>query len=321
MLSEAQLIAACLPFGISGLPRAVRVSQNEVFEVGEGAGSSILRVSHGRGRTQAQVEAELDWIEDLSARGVDVCRARRSLSGRRCERVECEGAELLVAQFDRAPGRKIVREDVDRALCSALGSVVGRLHAASFGDFSPQPARPAWHESRLLTGDLDAHAGSQPFFRAAVESLGTELRSFAATQRLVHADVSFGNTFLDGSRLWLFDFDNCEVGPLEHDLAVVFYDGVLCHFLNRVPAADLPGLTRSHWRAFLEGYRSVRGLDIDLEAFRKFVVLREAVIYVHYLRVLDRSTLTDAWREGLGRMRDNVLARRSEVELDGGWLA
>ena len=323
MLDGKRMRAVCSRFGITSDPKCVRVSQNAVYEVeGDGGDRSILRVSSGRGRSLEQIEAELDWVADLAARGIDVCLPRPSLGGRRCERVVCGDAEFLAVRFDRAPGRKVVRADVDEALYASLGTLVAKLHAASFDDDSPQPRRPVWYESRLLTTYFHRHARGQPrAFRAAVERLVDELKAVPAVLRLVHADVSFGNTFLDGSRLWIFDFDNCELGSVEHDLAVVLYDGVLCHFLNRVPADRLAELTRLHWGAFLAGYRSVRDCELDLDALRKHLILREAVIYVHYLRTLDPSAMTDAWRAGLDRMRQNVELGRAEVEVDERWQA
>jgi Ser/Thr protein kinase RdoA (MazF antagonist) len=321
MLNNQQVKAVCARFGISQPVKSVRVSQNEVFEVGtDGGDASVLRVSRSRGRTLDEIEAELDWTEDLAARGIDVCRPRRSPEGRRCERIECDGAELLAVHFNRAPGRKVLRADVDLSLYTTLGVLTGKLHAASFDQTAPQPNRIAWHQSRLLTTDFDAHIGPNGGFRSAVEELVGELKSFPERQRLVHSDISFGNTFLDGSQLWIFDFDNCETAPVEHDLATVFYDGVLCHFLNKVAGDQLSMVVRTHWCAFLNGYRSVREPSLDLTALRQFVVLREAIIYVHYLRTLNLADLSDAQRAGVERMRENVERGISEVELDERWL-
>jgi len=322
MLNDRQISQVCACFGITQPVRSIRVSQNEVFEVDSDYGdASILRVSLGRGRTFDEVEAELDWIEDLAARGIDVCRPRRSPAGRRCERIEEGDTTLLAVHFDRAPGRKIVRADVDRSLYASLGALTGKLHAASFDHSERQPIRQAWHQSRLLTTDLDLYAGASETFRSAVGKLIDELKALPLPQRLVHADISFGNTFLDGSNLWIFDFDNCETAPVEQDLATVLYDGTLCHFMNQAPSDRLSETVREHWHAFLEGYRSVRDASFDTDALRKFVVLREAIIYVHYLRILDFSILSDATLKGIDRMRENVERGTTEIDLDKHWLA
>ncbi len=141
-LSDQQVSAVCACLGIKQQVKRIGVSQNEVFEVGgEGSDGSILRVSHGRGRSLPEIEAGLDWIEDLSGRGVDACKPRRSPNGRRCEEIEFGGETLLAVHFDRAPGRKVERADVSLSLYRSLEVLTGKLHTASFDHPAPQPRR------------------------------------------------------------------------------------------------------------------------------------------------------------------------------------
>jgi len=322
MLDAAQLKLLCEPFGFRPEDtRRIGWSQNEVFEAGPADDRSILRVSHGRGRTLEQVNAELAWIDDLASRGIDVCRPRPSLDGRRCERVILSGTEYLVAHFNRAPGRAIVNADIDDSLYARLGRLTAQLHAASFDGSKlakDKYPRPMWYASRLLTDDLDIHAPViSRSFRAAVRQLIGELRPLTdGSLGLVHADISFGNGFLDGERLWIFDFDNCETGSIVQDLATVLYDSIFCRLLNRVPDAELAMRTRQRWTAFLNGYRDIRALGpIDPQMLRKFLILREAVIYTHYCRVLDQSALSETWRAGMDQMRRNVEGSITQIEF------
>ncbi len=317
----------CEPFGLrADRLRRIACSQNEVFECRDGEDRSIFRVSHGRGRTPGEVEAEIAWMTDLADRGVDVCRPRVSRAGRRCERRIISDVEYLVAHFDHAPGRKFGPADRDESLYARLGALTARLHSASFDTATPAKdlyPRPMWYASRLLTDDLDRFTPAEDHaFRAAVRDLTADLkRRTDGDLGLIHADVSFTNTFLDeaspdGPRLWVFDFDNCEVGSVVQDLATIVYDATYCHLLNRVPPADLGMMVRRRWDALLEGYRAVRHLGpIDAELMRRFLVLREAVIYTHYCRILDRAKLSDTFREGMNRMRRNVERGVTEVDL------
>lgn len=323
MLEQSQIDAICAPFGIPGdASRLISSSQNSVFDCG--AGLPILRVSHNRDRTVAQVESELDWIEALAARGIKVCRPRRSLNGRRCECVVVDGREFLVVGFDRAPGRKVTVSDVDHALYRLLGQLTARLHAAAFDEENnpaSATARPFWHQSRLLTGDVAAYLPrEQDAFRWQMEALVNELKACVTNTSLIHADISFTNVFYDGEDLWLFDFDNCERGPIEEDLATVIYDAVYCHWLNRVPPERLRDQVRQSCQAFVSGYETVRPrTKVNMETLRKFLVLREAVIYVHYCRTIDPAKITSGWRAGMDRMRSNVEQRLTEVDLHYCW--
>jgi Ser/Thr protein kinase RdoA (MazF antagonist) len=321
MLERDTLQVLCDPFGLRAEEATlVGRSQNEVFEFAASADRSILRVSHGRGVTLAQVEAELEWVGELARRGIDACRPRPSCAGKLCERVAIGDAAYLVTHFDRAPGRKIVDADVDGSLHAAVGRLIALMHAASWD--GPLPAtdlrpRSPWHASRLVRDDVRRYTPpeAQPF-RAAVDRLVDDLRR-QTDGRLgpIHADVGFSNLSLDGERLWVFDFDNCELGSVEQDLATVLYDNIVCRHSNRVRADELHAAVRRDWSAVLRGYRSVRPTaTIDPHVIRQFLLLREAVIYTHYCRTLDPTTMTNAWRAGMDQMRKNVERGRTAVE-------
>ena len=73
MLDLSTLQLLCEPFGLLAERASfVARSQNDVYAFD----GSVLRISHGRGQTQELVENELSWIDDLSARGLPVCRRR-----------------------------------------------------------------------------------------------------------------------------------------------------------------------------------------------------------------------------------------------------
>jgi Ser/Thr protein kinase RdoA (MazF antagonist) len=290
--------------------RWVRSSQNCVYECARDR-PSILRISHGRGRTIEQVEAELAWIDDLAAQGLPVCPAIPSSAGRRCERIVEHGQEYLVVQFQRAPGRKVELAESDAAMYGQLGELTGRLHEASFGRRSgaeTRYARPLWHESRLLRSDLQRYAASQVGFRTQVMQLISRLaEQTQPALGLVHADIHFGNLFVDHGQLWIFDFDNCEYGTVEQDLATVLYDAIYCRVLMTVPPDGRSEAIASRWSSFSRGYCSVRGhAPLDEERLRQFLVLREAIIYLHYHRVLDMPTVAPSFLAGLEEMRQNV---------------
>lgn len=321
MLDRRLLTRLGRPFGFEADDlRWIRSSQNHVYECGPPTGPAILRVSSGRGRIVAEVEAELDWIEDLARRGVPVCRARLSSEGKRCHVVSIDGEDHLVACFEKAPGRAVEIADLTPELHARLGELTAGLHAAVFDDRTAEAdfssARAPWHASRLLNSDLDRYtAKSVDGFRAAVRSLVARLMPQVEHRLgLLHADISFSNVFVDGGGLILFDFDNCEHGPIEQDFATILYDSLYCRLLNRVPADELPCRIGERWDAFLTGYRGVRPhVEIDANLLRQFLVLREAIIYTHYCRTVDLATVRESFREGMDEMRRNVEAAVTPV--------
>jgi len=317
MLPSAHLSLLGQPFGLRAEDlRWIRSSQNHVYDCGPSHPPSILRVSAGRGRTLDQIEAELDWIEDLESCRIPVCRARRSANGNRCEVVDIDGVPHLVVQFDKARGRAVETTDLSLELHGRLGELTARLHAAAF-DAPPAlhrqafSARGLWHRSRLLNEDLEQFTPpGVEAFRAAVRTLVQRLvEPVSHRLGLLHADLSFSNVFLDGSRLILFDFDNCEFGPIEQDFATLLYDSIYCRLLHRLPADELAPRIRERWDALLAGYRGIRpDVEVDLALLRQFLVLREAIIYTHYCRTLDLTTVLARFRDGMDEMRRSVEA-------------
>lgn len=322
MLDPLRLTAICERFGINPATlKWVSHSQNAVYEYLGPHDSAILRISYGRGRTQPQVEAELAWVRELAARGINVCLPRLSLNGQWCERVTVDAVEYLAVLFDHAPGRRIEQRDLDAAFYRSLGQLTAQLHTASFDDAPPEITlreRSRWYESRLITTDVERYGPppSQNFQRAVTELIAG-LRPLVESQlSIIHGDLSLSNIHRDGDQLWLFDFDNCEVGSVLQDFAVILYDSIYCRLLHRVLESQLIERCHEHWSAFLLGYRSLRPMQqIPAEPLRMFLMLREAAIYIHYLRSLDPSTMSTAFRAGMEKMREHVEQRVTPVPI------
>jgi hypothetical protein len=49
---------------------------------------------------------------------------------------------------------------------------------------------------------------------------------------------------------------------------------------------------------------------------RKFLILREAIIYTHYRRVLDRATLRPGFTEAMDQMRTNLERSATDAEFE-----
>ncbi|WP_038164058.1 phosphotransferase [Verrucomicrobium sp. BvORR106] len=320
----AQLQTFVEPYGIpvDGLQH-LGSSQNHVYRARHPSGADcVVRISEGRHRTKAEVEAELEWVSHLSSMGLRVCPPLLTEEGVTCVEGSINGQTCLVTCFEQAPGEKVKAADLGPDLYRKLGALVGQLHAgvATFETSGAEWKRPHWHQSRLICQDLAALEGQvSDAFRSSVADLVDSLRSWpvdSSTYGPVHGDVSLGNCHLHEGELWLFDFDNAEHGYFAQDLATVLYDSVYCKVLNKF--AD-PGLTDRMlplWQAVWDGYQET-GLvkELDAEQMRKFFLLREAVIYIHYHRVLDVKTVSESFKTGLEVMRENVERQEHQVEF------
>jgi len=67
----------------------------------------------------------------------------------------------------------------------------------------------------------------------------------------------------------------------------------------------------------LSGYaKTVTLKEIDPLLLKKFFLLREAIVYVHYLRTLDLRNVNNSFKAGLEVMRQNVESQEHQVDFD-----
>ncbi|MGV3663115.1 MAG: phosphotransferase enzyme family protein [Prosthecobacter sp.] len=323
MIQEHHLALLARPYGlVSEDLEFLRSSQNDVYLGRRGGEKVILRVSKGRHRTHADVEAELAWVEFLAERGMNVCRPVLTLDGETCISSFLDGDSHVVTCFEHAPGRKITPEDISPPIYEKLGEVLAQLHTHTLALPVDHPAqgRAHWHESRFLHEDMAALQGSlSPQFCAGVANLIHELKALPVnpkTYGLIHADACLGNCFLDGDKLWIFDFDNSEKGHFAQDFATILYDSVYCRMLNKFADAGLNDRMAPLWAGLWRGYSRTGPLkEIDPLQLRRFFLLREAMIHTHYHRTLDVPALDDSFKAGLEVMRKNVENQEHQVDF------
>lgn len=296
-------------------------SQNHVF-LHESPQPVVLRISVDRHRSRNEVNAELGWVSGLASRGLPVPRPIRSTAGRLCEDVSVTGRTHVVSCMQFLAGRKLSRLEFDDSTFAELGRLLGRVHAAGIEyDRTHGPIdRPPWHESRLLNADFSAQTGDlTPTFLATAEKLVDELRTESAgdTHALLHGDPNLGNCLIHDGTLQLFDFDNCEYGDFTQDLATTLYDSIHCGLLHLVPDADLADHVRRRWAVFHDCYGEQRpGHVVSGARLERFLILREAVILVHYLRTLDVRAQSSDWQGGMDGMRHRVEQARPPLDVD-----
>lgn len=324
MITHDHLALLARPYGLGPDDlEFVRSNQNHVYLGRREDRKCILRISAGRHRSRAEVEAELAWIESLAAEGVRACRPIPALNGDLCVTVRAEDTDSIVTCFEHAPGRKIMPEDIAPPIYEKLGGMLAQLHAHTLKLPAGHAAlaRHQWHESRLLNEDVAALRGRlSPGFMDSLTDLMQRLRELpeaAGSFGLIHADACLGNCFVDRERLWIFDFDNCEHGHLSQDFATILYDSIYCRVLNKFADDGLNDRIAPLWTGLWKGYAKSGPLaGMDALQLKRFFLLREAVIYIHYHRTLDVTVQNESFKTGLEVMRKNVEAQSHQVDFE-----
>jgi Ser/Thr protein kinase RdoA (MazF antagonist) len=67
-----------------------------------------------------------------------------------------------------------------------------------------------------------------PIFQASLEDARERWQTQAMPERMLHADLHWGNLKVTRDSFFLLDFDDCGTGPLPYDLATVAYATRLC---------------------------------------------------------------------------------------------
>jgi len=266
-----------------GLPEAARlrlltISENATYlaETPEGE-RRVFRVHRPDYHTEAEIRAELAWIEALGNDGVVATpRPLSALDGRRLVDFFDGETHRYAVAFEFMSGRE---PDVESDLArwyEALGEITARLHQHSRGWARPEGfARKLWSFETII--GPEAHWGD---WRTApgldAEGLATleEAQVLLARQTaaygygperfgLVHCDMRTANLLVDGERLGVIDFDDCGLSWYAYDFAASV------SFMEHEPF--IPALMC----AWVTGYRRVAPFGPAEEAaLPMFVMLR-----------------------------------------------
>jgi Ser/Thr protein kinase RdoA (MazF antagonist) len=219
----------------------------------------------------------LAWMQFLAQRGARVPEPLSTRNGKLVETV----AGWTVSAQTRAKG--VLSEEYplskwDAPLFEALGQAAGKLHAVAR---LYQPAadlrRPDWDAAGNLfkspAFDRDWLAEKAAAVRARTPGLSRSADGFG----LIHADLHFGNFYVDTATraITVFDFDDCCYGWYTMDLAILLFDVLVLY-----EGQDREAFGRDFMSSLLRGYRVETGLVADwAEQVQLFMKLLEINIY------------------------------------------
>lgn len=270
-------------WGMGDAPHAfVAGRENQVYRVNSAKGDFALRIRRPGLRNTSELRSELQWLDAMDRAGLSVPRPEPSLAGELLEEVAGHQVDMVGWMTGRPLGksREPLQLDDPKGVFFLLGQNMARLHAAS-DDFTPPEGfcRVRWDIEGLL-GDtpLWGRFWENPTLDGATRDLLEAFRTRARRDLtelhetldfgLIHADLVRENVLVDGRALRLIDFDDGGYGFRLFDIATAL--------LKNRNEPDYEALKT----ALLDGYRSVRLLDMDQLNF--FMALRAAT-YVGWI--------------------------------------
>lgn len=289
--------------------------QNIIYEYERSGTSYILRFTHSSHREIHQVQAELDWIDYLSSSGVSVSRPVASVHGRMLEVLQLKDSCFIVSSFEKAPGKKIFYPECmnNDLLSEACGELTGRIHALSqtYEPVGRLARRHHWNENYYIRHARKYIPADQHKVWANIERLMKEMQDLEQGEHygLIHGDINVGNFFVDGSRITLFDFDECQYSWFVEDIAIQLFYMIYVVLDDSTP--ERHEQARRFMRFFLQGYEKHHSLDLaSLKQMERFLRLREFIVYVGMHRSFDMTKLDD-WtaaylRESRRRLEEGI---------------
>ena len=256
--------------------------ENQVYRVSGDRGDFALRIRRPGLRDRAELLSELHWLEAMKAAGLSVPRPEPSASGALIETIAGHHVDMVgwLSGQPMGKSRAPLALDDPRAVFRKLGQDMARLHDASDAFPLPQGFRRVSWDAQGLLGETPVwgrfweNPALDPETRDLLDSFRDRARQdLDALQGrldfgLVHADLVRETVLIDGDDLRLIDFDDGGFGFRLFDIATAL--------LKNRGEPGYPALKS----ALLEGYLSVRALDMDQLGL--FMALRAAT-YVGWI--------------------------------------
>ena len=242
---------------------------------------------------EADIDAELHFLEALQRRKVNACIPRRTGQRKRYISVETAEGRRYGALFTFLPGRPLGFNFGKRHVnMTQLGQLISQVHTV--GDQLKKPLQRWTMDYDVMVTQtlqsisplLEHRAKDFNYLQKVATRLESELNQppeGALNFGVCHGDLHAHNVMLrDDGELAIFDFDWCGYSWRVYDLATVWWS------LPR----DKKGI--APWRAFLRGYSQHRKLSKqETQLLPWFVMLREFELLGFHLAM--RKHVGDAW--------------------------
>ncbi len=223
----------------------------------------------------------LAWMSHLAKHGAFVPAPLPSQNGNLIEVISSAKGEWLAVAYTRAEGvlsEEIPLDGWDDSQFQALGRSIGKIHAVA-RDYAPLNglSYPDWEAGgNLFNRQIENELWLKEKQARLLEQIHA-LPKPTDAYGLIHADLHFGNFFVDVHRqiITLIDFDDCAYGWFVMDIAVLLFD-ILVLYTGK----DKGEYGSNFLRFFLTGYLAENPMSLFwLKQLPLFLKLLEINVY------------------------------------------
>jgi Ser/Thr protein kinase RdoA (MazF antagonist) len=253
--------------------RFYREGVNDTYIVKTSIENYFLRISPTGVYSRHDYEEELSIINTLCENGIRLALPVRCRDGSLIWEIDApEGIRYatLFTEAKQAPSKD------ETKMTYNLGSMVAQMHTIAdekkfvVSRAPIQLQQLAIRPLKLIQPYLSHRPEDYDFLYGAAEKLQSYVKSHFSYEKpyygFCHGDIQSGNVFFEGEMPTIFDFDCMGYGWRAYDICVFVWN----HTLN-----DGKYIESDDWKAFLDGYNSVRQLsDIEKASINDFAALR-----------------------------------------------
>ena len=223
----------------------------------------------------------LAWMSYLAEHGAYVPAPLPSQNGNLVEVISSPEGDWLAVAYTRADGtlsEEMPLDQWDDSQFQMLGRSIGKIHAVARGYVpSSDVSYPDWEAGGNL---FNRQIENEPWLKEKQARLLEQIHALPKptdTYGLIHADLHFGNFFVDARNqvITLIDFDDCAYGWFVMDIAILFFDILVLY-----PGKDRDEYGSNFLRFFLTGYLTENPMSLFwLKQLPLFLKLLEINVY------------------------------------------
>ena len=271
-----------------------RASANFIYLFRKAGKRFFLRFAADSERTREAIEAEIDILKWVAARGMAITPPIESSNGKFVETVATDLGLFHSVVFGEAEGSQLEIEDLDDDHFWRWGATLGLLHSALKEYTGPGLSlRSTWRDHLELIRTYLPRKQSPVW--SEFEQIASWLETLPVSPDsygLIHCDFELDNLYWQETTIAIGDFDECSYAWYGMDLAFALRDLFRYHV----------DLNSKSFLAFVRGYGTEHGLDAELVSqLPLFLRMAKLLTYARIVRSMDLPPQTEdpAWLQAL----------------------
>lgn len=299
-------------------------STNLIYDIENKNKKYILRISKQTYEYLPQYEAEIDYLNYLFTKGINVSEVIPSINNKLVEVIVYNNEHYFISLFTKANGHHPQIDNLDEwneELFYQWGKTMGKIHFVTKDYKYPthEVKRKQWNEDIYFKETYDLSKSDYELAEIWTKIVNEidELPKDKNSYGIIHNDFHQYNFFIYNDKITVFDFDDCLYSWYICDIAIAIY-----HSLQTISVTnknERESFEIKFIENFIKGYLSENYISKEwLKKIPLFLEYRRICSYKFFLKLWEDNELSEFQKEYLSNMRYNIVNRLSynNIEFD-----